>query len=291
MKVTMKVTGAAVGGALLFRVLTTSATVPVKPTPKLAIPAVATTGAVYYAATNGSNAAPCALTSPCDIAKLNTVLKPGDVGYLRGGVYPGPINISTSGNLTNKIVIQSYPPDGLYAANIECKGVTQWCVTLNGSDTWMMDVRVNDTDAGPRSYANDEASRKAGRPNCVGLFGTRNGFVNGIAENCDVGVSTTSAPQYGAYVYGNLIYYNGMDNLSTRGSGHNTYLQSGADYTDPTEITTVMDNVTHDTWNMGNHEYGESKPTAPHGLLNFIHDVGNTDFANGRTSKRPTQGT
>src|SRR5690348_731240 len=87
-----------------------------KPSPKPVIAGVATSGVSYFAAANGDDAAPCTLKQPCDLAKLLRVLKAGDVGYLRGGVYPGPITIRTTGMPTERIVIASYPPDGLYAA-------------------------------------------------------------------------------------------------------------------------------------------------------------------------------
>src|SRR5690242_9831138 len=69
----------------------------VKPTPKLVIPGVGTSGTIYYASPDGARRAPCTLAHPCDIPRLNEVMKPGDIAYLRGGTYRGPIGISTVG--------------------------------------------------------------------------------------------------------------------------------------------------------------------------------------------------
>jgi len=66
--------------------------------------------AYYYVAPTGNDLNPCSEKQPCrTLNKVNNVVQPGDLVYMRGGVYRSLTNLTTSGTSANPITYAAHP--------------------------------------------------------------------------------------------------------------------------------------------------------------------------------------
>jgi hypothetical protein len=76
----------------------------------LPAPIPASTGAVYYVATTGSDSNPGTLSSPWrTIQKAFNTLQPGELALVRGGTYTQSVVMQRAGTAAEPITVQSYP--------------------------------------------------------------------------------------------------------------------------------------------------------------------------------------
>lgn len=84
---------------------------------------------------NDSNSGRSASSPLRTVTKAASMVRPGDVVYLRGGVYPMEVKFRTSGTASNKIVWASYPGEwAIFDGGSRRKGVDMDRVWVDGAD-------------------------------------------------------------------------------------------------------------------------------------------------------------
>lgn len=84
---------------------------------------------------NDSNSGRSASSPLRTVTKAASMVRPGDVVYLRGGVYPLEVKFKTSGTASNKIVWASYPGEwAIFDGSGRRKGVDMDRIWVDGAD-------------------------------------------------------------------------------------------------------------------------------------------------------------
>ncbi len=214
-----------------------------------------------FVAPNGKPGARGSRESPLDLATALSrrgPARPGDVIWLRGGVYRGAFESEISGAANAPITVRSYPGE---RATVDCADRTQAMpmITVNGSHTHFRDFEITCSDP----------DRTKTRPAGFGLFGPNTKLINLVIHDAGVGVGGWT-PALDAEIYGCLIYRNGWQlNQQDRGHGHGVYVQNDAG------TKRVVDNIIFDQYGFGVHAYTEN------GSIKGFHFDGNTIFGSG----------
>jgi hypothetical protein len=188
-------------------------------------------------------------------------VQPGDIIWLRGGVYHGPFTSRLTGAQGAPITLRAYPGE---RATLEGCSCPDSVLTVNGAWAWYWGFEIRSSDPNRTT----DAVRGAG----VTILAPNTKFINLIVHDNNQGFSFWT-PAVDAELYGNLVYYNGWDEAD-RGHGHGVYSQNA----DGTKL--IADNIIFGQFSHGIHIYGTEE--AP--LDNF--DVqGNALFQNGAVSK------
>jgi hypothetical protein len=218
----------------------------------------------YYAAPWADNDGDGGFERPWTLAMALShpgVLQPGDVIWLRGGVYPGPFKSALAGSQDAPIVVRTYP--GEHAILEGCSGPDS-VLTVNGSWTWYWGFEVRSS----HPDRTTDAFRGAG----ITVLGPHTKFINLVVHDNNQGFSFWT-PAVDAELYGNLVYYNGWD-AADRGHGHGVYAQNDIG------VKQIADNLVFSQFSHGLHIYGTEE--AP---LDGFDIRGNALFQNGVLSK------
>lgn len=231
----------------------------------------------FYAAPGGSASGNGSATSPWDLqtALNQTVARPGDTIWLRGGVYHGTFSSYLNGTASAPILVRQYPGE---RATID-GGNSGWTSILmvSGSYTWYWGFEVMSSDPNRVSAQTGSNPTDIGRGNLATEQTSRTGaglkFINLILHDIqDAGLWKEAV---GSEFYGSLIYYDGW-NAPDRGHGHGLYLQN------LTGTMAIRDNVIFENFQNGIQCYGSESAS-----LNNFDIEGNTIFNNGSIVSSP----
>jgi hypothetical protein len=227
------------------------------------LPGAASSGHAYYASPQGTSANPGTVERPIDLATALSAkgpLHPGDVLWLRKGVYRGNFKSDLAGQPGAFIVVAQYPGDravldGASAPNLPV-------LRVDGSYTvyWGFEV-TNSTPVQPG------VARGAG----VDVFGAYTKFINLVVHDTGNGFGLWT-PALEAELYGSVIYQSGWDE-DDRGHGHSIYVQNDV------PPKRLVDNILFDGRSFGIHAYTEG------GEINNLYIEGNIAFNHGTRSR------
>jgi hypothetical protein len=233
----------------------------------------AASAADFYVAPNASASGTGTIGNPW---KLQTALDqpaavdPGDTIWLRGGTYVGHFTSNLNGTSSSPITVKQYPGERA-TLDGHLDSSNSPTLTVNGSYTWFWGLEVMNSGTNRTTNGSGDIPPPGKGPGFyVGGPGTKiiNCVVHDNSEGLDVWEAATDAE-----VNGNLSYFNGWDDLPTRGSGHGIYTQN------QTGTKRFYDNILHDGFSYGIHAYAEG------GHLDNIDMEGNISFTNGSLSQ------
>jgi len=122
-------------------------------------PAQTSQTADYYVATSGSNTSgDGSINNPyATLSKVFNVVKPGDLVYIRGGVYDGTVKFTVSGTASNPITYQSYPGEkAIFDGSKYADGTGSSKLFVNTNWNVIKDIEVrNNGDRGIWIVGND----------------------------------------------------------------------------------------------------------------------------------------
>jgi hypothetical protein len=221
-------------------------------------------GHYFYASPKGTATNPGSQTRPLDLATALSAsgpVRPGDVVWLRGGVYNGAFHSELTGKPGAFIVVAQYPGERavLDGASIPNQPPV---LRVDGAYTvyWGFEV----TNSSPHEA---DLARGAG----VDVFGAYTKFINLVVHDTGNGFGVWT-PALGAEVYGNLIFESGWDS-EDRGHGHSIYVQND------TPAKRIVDNILFDGHSFGIHGYTEA------GQIDNLHLEGNISFNHGTRAR------
>src|SRR5687768_7553665 len=183
---------------------------------QMPLSAQTSTGRQFYAAPHGLPTNDGSQQRPLDLATaLSTFspLQPGDILWLRDGVYLGNFESRLTGTVTHPIVVRQYPGE---RAALHADERTLAALTVHGSDTWYWGFEVTDTN--PERVNANGLNNPVLRETSINVFGPRTRFINLVVHDGQQGFGFwTSAVD--AEIYGSIISNVGVD-APDRGHGH-----------------------------------------------------------------------
>ncbi len=247
-------------------------------------------GAYFYVAANGTANGDGSIQSPWNLttalrdntkpANSNSVVKPGDTIWLRGGIYTnynGYVS-DLAGASGNPIIVRAYPGERpIVDGNYNGTGGSGVTFAIRGGWTYYRDFEVMN------SYTNRDSV--TGRPTGVDVGGNYGPChdvkcINLVVHDVGVGIGMwVGATNSG--IYGCVIYNVGYENVPPdRGHGHAIYVQN--------RVGTQQhyDNIMVNSFDVGMQAYGQSAAAA----LNNLDIQGNVAFNSGSTAQ-PSLGT
>jgi hypothetical protein len=225
--------------------------------------------AQYYAAPNGTSTGDGSIGRPWSLATAlsrTSIVKPGDIIWLRGGTYgTGGGTLFTSslnGNASAPVIVRQY--QGEHAR-------VDGGIKANGTYTWFWGFEITNTD--PNRYVTDINN---GRQPGLYLYGKGNKAINLIIDNVGraaVGFWSNVNPGSDNEVYGCIMWGNGIyDSGTTRGDS--IY----ANLADPNPtLAKISDTISFRNFNYGIKGWSEWSSR----YLNNFQLVNNVSFDNG----------
>jgi hypothetical protein len=205
----------------------------------------------FYVAPNGTSQSDGSATSPWNLATAlsgaDGKVKPGDVIWLRGGVYAGDFRSDLTGTVTEPIIVRRYPGE---------RATIQGRLRTYGSFTMYWGFEIRQADAMATDMPTLEIYTPGGR--YVNLV-IHDAGENGISFRTPSGVSE---------IHGCIIFNNGND----EGLDHGIYGSSEAEI----EAKWVTDNVLFNNIASGVQIFGDDS----HPMMRNVHIVGNISFNN-----------
>lgn len=240
-----------------------------------AFAAASAAGADFFAAPEGRAHASGSITDPWDIATALAApraVAPGDVIWLRGGVYGLEQTLVSrlAGAESNPIIVRQFPGE---KATLDCRLVTETgagteCLLIKSVHTWYWGFEITNSTPvrraqTPGSTANPRGLGVQGQ----GGLGTK--LINLIIH--DVGTSLFESQRSGIEVYGTIAYNSGWEGPD-RSHGPGFYVRNRSD--SPRKL--IRDNIVFQHYRQGLQGYG----TFPNVFSNFLVE-GNVFFNNG----------
>lgn len=228
----------------------------------------------FFAAPYGHGEAQGTIGDPWDIATAlaHPRVQPGDVIWLRGGVYALKRTLASRlrGEEQSPIVVRQFPGE---RATLDCRLVTETgaaseCLLIQSVHTWYWGFEITN------STTVRDSSTPGSTPNPRGLgiqgqggLGTR--LINLVIH--DVGTSLFESQRSGIEVYGTIAYNSGWDGPD-RSHGPGFYIRNRSDY--PQKL--IRDNIVFQHYRQGLQGYGSFDNV----FSNFVVE-GNAFFNNG----------
>jgi hypothetical protein len=222
-------------------------------------------GRELYVAPDGKHYHKGTKDKPYDLETIfrdPTIAQPGDVVWLRGGVYNVAVTSELTGTPEAPIVVRGYPGERVI---LNASSRTESALTVKGSDTWYWDLEVTDTS--PARISHTPSYTTGLRTTSVTVFGSRTRFINMVVHDGEQGFGFWQHAQ-DSELYGNLIYNVGFS-ADDRGHGHSIYVQNEKG------TKRIVDNILFNGHSFGIHAYTER------GFLDNIEMEGNTAFNHG----------
>lgn len=236
-----------------------SAASAVRPT---ALTRIRSTGRPLFVAADARPGAPGSIGQPLTLADALAAggpARPGDVIWLRGGVYPGPFNSEVRGTPEVPVVVAAYPGERVV---LDGGGTADGVVLrVDGAHTVIWGLEITNSAPPVAGQA---------RGTGVDVFGPGTRLVNLVVHATGNGIGVWT-PAIGAEVYGCLIYSVGWE-ADDRGHGHSIYIQNDVD------TKRVVDNVMFDSHSYGIHAFTSL------GQINNLYFEGNIAFDHGTPS-------
>jgi hypothetical protein len=227
----------------------------------------------HYVAPDGRSSGSGEIQDPWDLqTALNhpPSVRPGDVLWLRNGVYGSGATVFTSnlkGTNTEPILVRQFRGE---------RATISGQLKVQGSNTWFWGFELANTTIQNRiSNQGGSWSAPPGFLEGIVVFGPGSKFINLIVHDTAEGFSFWT-PAQDSEIYGSLIYNNGWMGTD-RGHGHGIYTQNRYG------LKIVADNVIFQGFGLGIHCYGSSAAY----IENYIFD-GNTIFNSGTLVSRGT---
>jgi hypothetical protein len=189
-------------------------------------------------------------------------VQPGDIVWIRGGVYRGSVTSTLVGEPDAPIIVRAYPGERV---TLDAATQKEPTLTVKGSDTWFWGLEV--TDSHPHRTTADPAYPDQFRATSVAVYGPRTKFINMVVHDGEQGFGLWTGA-VDAELYGNLIFNVGIEAGGT-GHGHSVYVQNDKG------VKRIVDNIMFNGHSFGVHAYTEQ------GQLNNVHLEGNTAFNHG----------
>lgn len=220
-------------------------------------------GSTWYVATNGTAGGSGAVADPLTLVKALSSTSPviaGDTVYLRSGSYNGSFSSYLNGTISSPIIVRSHPGESAVITATTSGGVG---ITVNGSNSWFMDLRINN------STTNRFLDRGAG----FYILGPNTKVIHCVIHDTGTGIGAwTEAPD--TELVGNIIYFNGYQDVDPdRGHGHGIYMQN------LTGTKLVRNNIIFNQFSKGIQAYGNE------GFLRHMIVSNNIVFNNGGANR------
>jgi hypothetical protein len=215
-----------------------------------------------YVAPTGSPANDGSASRPLDLATAissATPARPGDIIWMRGGVYAGPFTSSLSGTAAQPITLRQYPGERATVDGGASPATGTFVVLGQYATYWGFEI----TNSGPQRLGGI-AIRGTG----LDIYGPHTKFINLVVHDAQTGVGFWT-PAVDSELYGLVIYNNGIDDASDRGHGHSIYTQND------TGIKRIADNIALNSFSFGIHAYTQG------GRINNFVFTGNVLFNHG----------
>jgi hypothetical protein len=240
-----------------------------------ALLATTAAGAEFFVAPSGRANATGTTADPWDIATALAqprVVGPGDVIWLRAGIYPleQPLVSRLAGAADNPIVVRQFPGE---RATLDCRLVTETgagteCLVIRSVHTWYWGFEITNSTPvrsvqSPGSTANPRGLGIQGQ----GGLGTK--LINLVIH--DVGTSLFESQRSGIEIYGTIAYNSGWEGPD-RSHGPGFYVRNRSDY--PRKA--IRDNIVFQHYRQGLQGYGSFENV----FSNFLVE-GNVFFNNG----------
>jgi hypothetical protein len=217
----------------------------------------------YYASPSGSPGNAGTVARPLDLAtglSARGPLRPGDVLWLREGVYRGNFRSDLAGTAEARIVVAQYPGERAVLDGVPSP--VDPVLRVDGAHAVYWGFEVT-------SSAPNEAGHERGAG--VDVFGPDTKFINLVIHHTGNGVGFWT-PALASELYGCLIYQSGWDGPD-RGHGHSVYVQNA------TPEKRLADNILLDGRSFGIHAYTER------GQIDQLRIEGNISFDHGASSR------
>jgi hypothetical protein len=190
-------------------------------------------------------------------------VRPGDIIWLRQGIYRGAFESSLAGQPNRPIIVRARPGERVTIdTGNESSGAG---ILVRGSDSWYWGIEVMSSAHGRVSLEKGSNPADLKRVPGIVAFGARTKFINIVIHDTAGGYDFWT-PAEDSEIYGSLIYYNGWS-APDRGHGHAVYSQN------QTGKKLIQDNIAFSNFGMGIRAYGSGKAFA-----NNIDFIGNVSF-------------
>lgn len=218
----------------------------------------------FFVAPNGSEEGDGSIENPWSLQKAldhPEQVQPGDIIWLRGGVYRGEFFSRLKGTEEKPITVRQYPGERVTLDAMEEDKKVLWIQDTHWVNFWGFEVT-----------ASSNTREKSDRPGDGGGIVVDSRFDSHHIKFINLIVHDIPAQGFGFWranseseIYGSLIYYNGVNQFD-----HGIYTQNanGSKY--------IEDNFIFNNSGYGIHAYGSANT-----FLDNFHLEGNTIFNNG----------
>lgn len=209
-------------------------------------------GRAFYVSPDGRKSGTGRENDPMDLETAlshDGPVRPGDTVWLKGGTYRGQFESSLVGTETQPIVVRQVP--GERATLTSAGSGEDKVLSVNGSHTWYWGFEIMST--GTKRKTKAAGCEGTDRGFGLWVWGSNNKFINLIVHDLCDGFGLWGREVDGviegrnAEVYGNLIYYNGVEQVPNgRGQGHGMYVTNAGD-----SVRILRDNIIFANFSQG----------------------------------------
>ena len=229
----------------------------------------------HYVSPDGKRSNDGTEQHPWDLATAlsePSAIRPGDIIWLRAGVYNGSFTSELVGRKGAPIIVRQYPGERATLDGCTEPPKDDATLTIKGEYSWFWDFEVTNCRKNRVASTGGSSPPDLFRGTGVDLYGTDMKLIDLVIHDTGNGIGAW-IPAKRAELSGNLVYYNGYDGPD-RGHGHGIYVQNelGPKY--------LINNVIFDQFGSGIHAYAEK------GAISTLIFDGNIVFTNGSLSAR-----
>lgn len=221
---------------------------------------------LHFAAPNGTPAGKGTIDSPWDLRTAFNhpqAVRPGDILYLRGGVYevPGKLNFNCRlrGEVDAPITIRPWRSE---------KATIDGGIHVLGGWVVLRDLEVRNTTPQRQTEIAGSFPADITQPTGINVFAANVRVINNVVRDSANGLSSWREAPDNEF-YGNIVFNNGWSGPD-RPHGHGVYMQNR----DGRKV--LEDNIVFNNFEYGVQIYGSSET-----YLNNFHLEGNVIFGNG----------
>ncbi|HET6272534.1 MAG TPA: T9SS type A sorting domain-containing protein [Bacteroidota bacterium] len=205
----------------------------------------------YHVTVNGTSSGAGTIASPWSLARgidVDRTPHPvgGDTLWIHGGTYTTStiwdIELSGTSNV-QPVIVRNWNNEHVILVSTTSHPAAEWTVFLRGNYLWVWGLDI---------YA---STRNAGDASNVVMGGNCSKLINNYIHDGQA-VGVTSQQMQGAEVYGNVINYNGREQVADEGVGYGVYAQNVP--STPRVRKEFYDNLIYYNWGWNWQAYTES---------------------------------